>query len=86
MMEMVAPDCFSWRELPEDGDTRSFIREMFDVWADQVEHGRLTIVSDEYPNPPYSNGLYFEGWSKAPENYDPPRQAAPFDYPLVAVE
>lgn len=82
----VEPDCFSWRDLPEDGNCQPFLRETQAAWRGKVEWGRFTIVSEEFPNPPYPPGLYFEGWSKAPHSYDPPRKEAPFAYPLTAIE
>lgn len=80
----IEPDCFSFRELPEDGDVHAIVQELGDFWRGAVEFARLTLVNDEYPNPPYPLGVYFEGWSKAPHNYDPPHKEAPFNYPLTA--
>jgi hypothetical protein len=82
----IAPDCFSFRELPADGDMGAIQREIGEQWNGQIEWCRFTIVSDEHPNPPYPHGVYFEGWSKAPHRHDPPGKCAPFNYPLVAAD
>lgn len=35
-----------------------------DRWRDEgVTQTRVTIVNDEYPNPPYPHGVWFEGWT-----------------------
>lgn len=58
----TAANMFGFCELDEFGDDEmkrqgDWMRE---AGAKQM---RLTIVSDEYPNPPYPNGYYFEGWT-----------------------
>jgi hypothetical protein len=83
---LIEPNLWSSRDLPEGGDLSALTREIVEVWKGQCEWGRFTLVSDEYPNPPYPNGLYFEGWSKAPWKHDPPGKEAPFNYPLVALD
>jgi hypothetical protein len=82
--EEMEPSCFSFRDLPADGDVRPFMEEMHEVWSGQCEWARFTIVSEEFPKPPYPPGLYFEGWPKAPHSFYPPRKEAPFNFPLTA--
>lgn len=77
------PDCFSWRLLHQT-DAQSFAREMRRVWEGKVQWGRFTVVSEEFPNPPYPPGFYFEGWSVDPAKMDPPHREAPFNFPLTA--
>ena len=87
----IAPDCFSFSPLPEGGDLAPLMREMKEEW-EREEHpwqtthprwGRFTVVNDEFPNPPYPPGIYFEGWSIEPWKHDPPGKEAPFNYPLT---
>lgn len=83
----IDPSHFSFSELPVDGDIETILK----AEAERMigEHGceevRLTIVSDEFPNDGYPHGLYFEGWSLAPNRHDPPGKPAPFNYPMVAM-
>jgi hypothetical protein len=78
----IEPSFFSWRDLPADQDNG---HRLFTEMADgQRAHGavfwRFTIVSPEYPNPPYPDGLYVEGWKDVPEG---PWKQAPFSFPLT---
>lgn len=82
----MAPDMYGFRDLPDDPkDTLALWHEMGEIMR---EHGatwfRMTIVSDDYPMPPYPHGLYMEGWRVDPARMDPPARSAPFNYPLVA--
>lgn len=43
--------------------TPEFRLRLFDGWRDRgVQQVRVTIVNDDYPNPPYPHGIWIEGW------------------------
>lgn len=79
----VNPKWHSYRELPEhDEDRVPLFQEMARIQAaDGAKWLRFTIVSDDYPKPPYPHGLYVEGWV---EKMGPTTKEAPFSYPLRA--
>lgn len=80
------PDGFSFRELPaNEKEYHAAVKAVIDRWReDGYEFFRLTVVSEDIPNPPYPDGLYFEAWKVDPARRDPPGKQAPFNYPLVA--
>jgi hypothetical protein len=82
---IIEPTLFSYRTVPEGFDG-SFVpwREMAEsLRAEGATFWRFTIVSPEYPRPPYPDGLYAEGWSGLP---DCPWKQAPFNFPLTVAE
>lgn len=82
----IVPDHFASCGLPADGEGRALVEQMARVMRESgVEEMRVTIVSEEYPNAVYPNGLYMEGWSTAPHRHNPPGKAAPFNYPLEMI-
>jgi hypothetical protein len=37
---------------------------IFEGWRkDGVQQVRLTLINDQYPNPPYPHGVWIEGWT-----------------------
>lgn len=78
------PDCFSYREL-EECDYRAFAEHCRTAFPD-CQWGRFTVVSPEFPMPPYPDGWYFEGWTVNPAKMVPPHREAPFNYPLSSQE
>ena len=72
--EPTAANFFSYFPLPETPE--EFDRERtraFDLMRENgAQQGRITIVSDEHPVPPYPNGVWLEGWS------DPKARQLPF--------
>lgn len=70
-------DFYSYRPLPKNPqESRSLFIEMADTQKlGGANYLQFTIVSDEYPKPPYPNGLYTQGWIERPEVFE-------FEYPL----
>ncbi len=75
MYEPLPPHDWDWQKSPHPSLGMSDRMR-----ANGANFFRLTIVSDEYPNPPYPDGIYLEGW-KAPEG---PWKQSPFNFPLTA--
>jgi len=79
-------DLLSWRPLPQTGSEASEL--WFEMAAGMCDQGaqeiRMTIVSPDYPMPPYPDALYMEGWFVAPHRMTPPHKAAPFNFPVTA--
>jgi len=76
-----APTFFChWTEAEVANATLAvLVNDLSDRWsAEGVKHVRLTVVSDEFPNPFYPHGVYVEGWTEAP-NPEPP-----FAFPMTA--
>lgn len=80
---VVEPDCFSFDPEGGVGWFEAAQKRITELWRGEVEWARWTIVSDEYPKPPYDHGLYFEGWTVSPYRMNPPHREAPFNYPLT---
>lgn len=59
--DLTAADMFGFCKLGEYSEAEH--RRQFD-WMREAgaKQGRVTIVSEEYPNQPYPHGYYFEGW------------------------
>ena len=81
----VAPTMFSYRELPRDAaEFRRIHSEMIDTLKQAgATWFRTTAVSPVYPNPPYPDGLYVEGWKVAPHLMPVLSKEAPFNFPLT---
>ena len=48
----------------EEEFTPEFRQRLFDGWkAEGMKQVRVTLVNDEYPNPPYPHGVWIEGWT-----------------------
>lgn len=72
-----SPDIYSFRELPADDQAQILTAEVLRQMRSRgATFCRITIVSADYPKPPYPHGLYFEGWFEQP---DPQPE---FNYPL----
>ena len=84
--QLYEPDLFSHRDLPDyHADEPALFREMAEGMKEVGgTFFRFTIVSDEYPQPPYPHGLYVEGWLVDPARMEVPGKQAAFNYPLVA--
>lgn len=84
----IEADMFSYRELPANpADCGALWREMGELMRERgATWFRMTIVSPEYPKPPYPDGLYLEGWMIEPERMEIPSRSAPFNFPLTAAE
>lgn len=89
--KLIEPDCVNYFPLPRNltestvAEWNSFRDQCLRSWCDTgVRAIRITEISDKYPNPPYPDGMYIEGWLVDPAKMEPFARQAPFNYPLVA--
>jgi len=84
----IEPTFFMYEPLPADReDSPRIIAEMSKrMQTNGATFARLTLVSQEYPSPPYPHGYYLEGWAVDPARMDPPGKQAPFNFPLTTLK
>lgn len=80
--EPTGADMFGFCEL-EQFDEVERLRQCDWMRVAGAKQMRATVVSDEFPNPPYPNGYYFEGWKDATARQLPFGEAGP---PLTALK
>lgn len=87
-MQEIEPTFFMFEPLPSHPDAApALCREMSErMLGNGATWMWMTLVSPEYPNPPYPDGFYLEGWETAPHLMDPPAKEASFNFPITAAK